>query len=126
MIFILGGVYQGKVNWVKENYKLEFNKKESKDYELLNVNDNTIVINNIEYLTKNSHYELEIDKLLEWENNDSDRVVILIGNSIGRAVVPINEHERIFRDEVGFFYQRLIPKCFSVYRLWNGIEEKLK
>ena len=51
---------------------------------------------------------------------------VLIGRDIFCGVVPIDPEERAWREETGRFYSRLTREADSVTRLFCGIPQKLK
>lgn len=133
MIFVLGGSFQGKSDWVKSKYSLENNSYHSTTLQDIDINlltHNIIIISELENHIKESldieKYKQLIYDLDVWEKDNLNRKVIFIGNQIGNDVVPIEKESRIWRDNVGFFYQILVGSCSEVYRIWAGLPEKIK
>lgn len=122
MIFISGGVYQGKVDFAKEKYNttnvFDF-KKDKGDFKEADI------LINFEYFIKDYFEETSVIQLLD-EKIDILKDKIIIGNEIGSGVVPIDKYSRHFRDEVGRAYQYLTTNSTEVYRIWNGIPNCLK
>lgn len=61
----------------------------------------------------------------EWEKR-GDRTVIWIGCDIGQGIVPMDAHERAWRDAVGWTYQQLAHICGRVDYVWCGMNEQIK
>lgn len=124
MILIFGGAYNGKLEFVKEKYKLSnediyfctnhslnFNKKVlcglhvfTRNCVLNKINSLDILENNLKYL-KNK---------------------IIICDEINSGIVPMEKVDRAWREETGRALQLLTKHSSSVYRIFFGIEEQLK
>jgi adenosylcobinamide kinase/adenosylcobinamide-phosphate guanylyltransferase len=124
MILIFGGAYNGKLEFVKEKYK---------------VNDNEIFFckdQNLEYDKKvicglhifirtcilNKYDSVEI--LKEHMNCLKDKIIIC--DEINSGIVPMEQLDRIWREETGHSLQLLAKYSSHVYRIFFGIQEELK
>ncbi|GAM12206.1 hypothetical protein SAMD00020551_0337 [Mesobacillus selenatarsenatis SF-1] len=67
-----------------------------------------------------------IQKWLEWENQDSQRKVILIGCDISKGIVPMVSEDRRWRDITGWIYQDIMSVAERADVIWYGISQKLK
>lgn len=122
MIFIFGGIFQGKKAIAEKLYadyqivkslnkdlykeRMIFVDVEDLVVDLINKN-----INVVEYFNK--HVFIYED-------------LVIVGNDVGQGVVPIKKEHRILRDEIGFLYQQISRQSNEVYRVWNGIIKKVK
>ncbi len=71
-------------------------------------------------------FNLLLDHWVEWERERSGRTIVLVGNDIGKGIVPIQKDDRLWRDLVGWCYQDIVTQANKVYRIWYGISEQLK
>ena len=63
---------------------------------------------------------------LEWEKQNSQRKVILIGCDISKGIVPMSAKDRKWRDITGWVYQDVVEAAERVDVIWYGIVQKLK
>jgi Adenosyl cobinamide kinase/adenosyl cobinamide phosphate guanylyltransferase len=124
VILIFGGAYNGKLEFVKEKYNLGeenifFCSNDNLNFEKkvlsgLHIFTKSCVLNNInslEILEKNIHI---------LKNS------IIICDEINSGIVPIDKLDRAWREETGRVLQFLSKNAESVYRIFFGLEEKLK
>jgi len=124
MIFVFGGIYQGKLDYVKENYEVT-QIIDCKNLEPQSFSEGT-VLSNFEYFI-NTMLEKDIDPVKYIKDNiNKFKEIIIIGNEIGLGVVPMKKEDRILRDNVGFIYQILSKEAKSVVRVWNGLPMRIK
>jgi len=145
MHFVMGGAFHGKRNWIIKDNQLNdrnchwFNGYQQSrnilELNLTNINTNTLVIEGIEQmvveLIKTNKVVLPLfqnwlHQLLVWEEQGSNRNVIIIGTDIGKGVVPIEKEQRIIRDEVGRCFQELTFQAAKVSLIWYGLQQVLK
>jgi len=120
MILIFGGAYNGKLEFVKEKYKLsnediffcidehlEFDKKVicglhifTRNCVLNKINSLEILDNNIEFL--------------------KDKIIIC--DEINSGIVPIEKLDRAWREETGRALQFLTKQSSSIHRIFFGLE----
>lgn len=125
MILILGGRYQGKTAYALAHYGEELKVCDLAQESCANMYEADI-IKNIEIGVKKllaeniepQRYFTDNIKLLEHK--------ILIGTEIGSGIVPMEEQDRLWRDETGRVYQFLAQKARKVERIWAGIPLTLK
>ncbi len=125
MNLIIGGAYQGKLNYAVKEFSLSdgqiFYCKDD-----LNINFNFICINHIEnfvlYCIRNNLNALETfrDNKSLWQNS------ILIANDIFCGVVPISAEARAWREATGHLLAYLSQEAETVTRIFYGLEQKLK
>jgi adenosylcobinamide kinase/adenosylcobinamide-phosphate guanylyltransferase len=142
MHFVSGGAFQGKRKWVKAHYSLA-NKPHiwcngyEEEWFLPNdhIMEQIVVFEGAEQWIRrmlNEHGQESMKQIVSyftawktWEMG-GERTVVWIGCEIGQGIVPLDEKERIWRDIVGWSYQRLVAMCDRVDRLWCGIAERIK
>lgn len=124
MDFIIGGAYQGKLDYAKETYSL-------KDSEIFNCDGAHIdfsykCINRIEAFSyacvQNGIEPLEYFQCHE----DEWATSILICEDIFCGVVPIDASLREWRQATGRLCKYLSQKADNVTRIFCGLEQKLK
>ncbi len=109
MILVVGGAFQGKVDFVINELKIEENKI-FRDFHLKMksiINDNKSVDEFINYIF-NSGFD------------------VIISDEIGSGIVPIDKGERIWREEVGRALCEIVKKCDEVWRVQIGIGTRIK
>ncbi|QOY35910.1 bifunctional adenosylcobinamide kinase/adenosylcobinamide-phosphate guanylyltransferase [Anaerobacillus isosaccharinicus] len=145
MHFITGGAFHGKKNWVIKNLQLNDRNcqwlngyQQSRnvlELNLTNITTNYLVIEGVEQviieLIKDNKLVLPsfqnwLQNLLVWEEQGSNRNVIIIGTDIGKGVVPIEKQQRLIRDEVGRCFQELTFHSAKVSLIWYGLQQVLK
>ncbi|OLO42624.1 hypothetical protein BTR23_01015 [Alkalihalophilus pseudofirmus] len=144
MEFVTGGAFNGKRSWVYSHYKIDhidefvcyngYEEDVSVD-ELTQLPDRQVcVIFGMDTVLKRffliddgrAEFNLLLNHWIEWERMRNDRTLVLVGNDIGKGIVPIQKQDRIWRDLVGWCYQDIVKKATKVYRVWYGISEQLK
>ncbi len=121
MIFIFGGIFQGKVEFAKSlgaNHNLV--KAIDKNYQ-----DNMILYGLEDLVLKLITENIDVIDYFK-EEILIKKNLIIVGNEIGLGVVPIKKEDRELRDQVGFLYQELTTESKEVYRVWNGISRRVK
>ncbi|HEX3029710.1 MAG TPA: bifunctional adenosylcobinamide kinase/adenosylcobinamide-phosphate guanylyltransferase [Clostridia bacterium] len=123
MIFIFGGRCQGKLTFAREKFGKGLTVCSLKETSIKDAFSFDIVTNiedGIRELLKNGEKPAEFFEA----NSECFADKIIIGNEIGCGIVPIDEFERLWRDETGWFYQMLCKNADEVYRVWAGIGKK--
>lgn len=125
MIIIIGGSYQGKKDFAKE----EFFLKEEDFLDLREVED-------LDYSKKafyllNYWVKKEIEKgkfpctyIEDLIPNLKNKIIIC--DEIGGGIVPIKKEERVLREQVGKVMQILVRNSDKVYRVYSGVSEVIK
>ncbi len=124
MIVVFGGAYCGKLNFVKEKFNIsEDNIYYFKD-EKLNLEKKTLSGLHIFVLEclERGYEPLEILK----ENEEKLKSKIILCDDISSGIVPMETMNRRWREETGRCMQYLISKSESTYRVFFGIDTKLK
>lgn len=124
MKLLFGGAYNGKVKYVKENFKVE-------DEEIFYCTEDFIdlskgVIASIEkFIYSRASKGIEsLDFFVE--NKDLLKDKILICDEISSGIVPLKKEDRFWREETGRVLQFLSKESEEVYRIFFGIGTKLK
>ena len=124
MIFIIGGAYQGKLDYARTAYNL-------KENDIFQCSDAQIdfskkCINSIEEFTYACVQKgIEpLDYFLEHESEWHDS--ILICQDIFCGVVPLGADQREWRQATGRLCKYLSQQAQSVSRIFCGLEQRLK
>ena len=110
MILIIGGSYQGKTLFARENFP---NRK---------------YFNQLHLFIK-KHLEEGKDKdfiLQEIKDSISQGEWVIISDEIGNGVVPLEAEDRIFREVTGSILISLAKDASEVYRVTCGIGQRIK
>lgn len=124
MILIFGGAYNGKLDFVKEKFSLS-------DDDIFFCKDENLELNKkaicgLHEFTKACVLkDVNALKIIE-ENLINLRDKIIICDEINSGIVPINKTDRFWREETGLVLQLLSKNSEAVYRIFFGLEEKLK
>ena len=134
MILIIGGMAQGKLEYVKNNYGIEdkdiYNPDDICDiFEIGNYkasSDRIIVLNNFNnYIVScrdkgNDDFDL-VDRFIKKYPN-----AIIITDEVGNGIVPVDKNERLLRERIGRIQCALAEKADEVIRVVCGIGQKIK
>ena len=125
MNFIIGGAYQGKLTLAKNKYGL-------KDEDIYTCAESGYIdfsarcVRHLEDFTlwcvKNGEDPVAYfkDHKTEWQN------CVLICRDIFCGVVPMEAENRAWREQTGHLCAYLSSQAQSVYRIFCGLEQKLK
>lgn len=119
MDLVIGGAYQGKLDFAREKYGL-------RDAEIFTCTEEAEPDRNarcVEHLERYVYYcvKNEIPVNAEFRSD-----AVLIADDVFCGVVPIDPTERAWREETGRFLGALSRKAESVYRLFCGLPLQLK
>lgn len=124
MRLIIGGAYQGKLEFTIEKYQVEI----VADGNTCTIEDtfSCEVLNHFEILIKRFFSTIEetisyLDTLLE--KNPS---IILICNEIGNGIVPIEKSDRLYRELIGRTSCEVSKRSETVERVFCGLGVYLK
>lgn len=142
MHFVTGGAYNGKAKWVKKHYSLDADHVQwisaYRDEPLpLHFHHDTVVLQGIEAWIKKdvskkeaavirSKWKEIIGEWRIWEEEKSNRHLILIGADITKGIVPIEIENRIWRDATGWVFQDIVAASNRVDVIWYGVSQQLK
>lgn len=124
MDLIIGGAYQGKLDYAKEKYGLTdsdiFECSDKRDIEF------KACVHHLErftlYCVKTNLNAVDIFAL--WEKKWKD--CVLICEDISCGVVPIDPEMREWREATGRLLNWLTPRAETVTRLFCGLPQRLK
>ena len=123
MIFVFGGAYSGKGEYVKSKLGVSEITPYDAPYEELKkaraVRDFHLFVR--DKMSKGLDAVEETEKFLA---DDPD--VIIISNEVGCGVVPVSAEEREYREAVGRIHCRLAEKADRVIRIICGIGNVIK
>ena len=126
MILVIGGAYQGKLEYVKERFHIQSEDifdGESDSYE--NLVHRKVIVNFHSLMRRFLLDEMngfdEINKILD-KNHD----LITITDEIGYGIVPLDPFERRYREETGRVCCYLAKEAQEVIRVLSGIATKIK
>ena len=126
MIFIFGGVYQGKLAYAQERFGID-------DSRIYRCNDEDTVIPSgkkiiyeidrwiLALIRANADIAKQVRIFIE---NNGDAVIIC--NDISCGVVPIDAQSRKWREETGRAMAAIANQSDEVIRLFCGIASKVK
>lgn len=104
MILLIGGSYQGKTEYARENFK---EKRILNRFHMI-----------IKEMLENGS-KIDLSKILE--NYD-----VVISDEIGNGIVPLDKFERIWREETGRALCDIAKASDEVYRIYAGISVRIK
>lgn len=104
MILLIGGSYQGKTKYARENFK---EKRILNRFHMI-----------IKEMLENGS-KIDLSKILE--NYD-----VVISDEIGNGIVPLDKFERIWREETGRALCDIAKASDEVYRIYAGISVRIK
>ena len=120
MILVIGGAFQGKSDFVKEKYNIE-------PVECTCENGSSVrAINNYEKFIRQM---LREDKdPVEYTHSliEKNPGVVVICTEVGMGIVPMDKEERLWREQTGKCLKLLAAASEEVYRIYAGIEVKIK
>lgn len=126
MIFVIGGSYQGKCEFVRETFQLTEEDIFVCTEETREVDFSKHVIAHIERFALGCVRRGE-EPANYWKRN-ADRIAdsILISDDISCGVVPIDETIRAWREAAGRANNHLARHAEQVWRVFCGIGSKIK
>ena len=126
MVLVIGGAYQGKLDYVKEKFDI-------KDSDIYFCNDENTQIDFDKKVICGIHkFVLAMIKnnkqpiLYIQQNIDKFKDKIIICDDISCGVVPIDYEKRMLREQIGHCLSIFSKNSDKVVRLFCGIPTKLK
>ncbi len=125
MELIIGGAFQGKTEYAKE----EFDLKDSEIFVCEAENAPDFSKKCIAHIEKFSFWCVEhgiepADYFFEHAENIADKIII--SDDISCGVVPINKTERVWREANGRLLIKLSKEAEHVTRIFCGLSQRLK
>ena len=126
MILIIGGAYQGKLDYACENYNISRKDVYNCTREKVEVDYEKKILNNVEELVyaclANGRDPMKY--LAARKSRWIDSVMIV--NDISCWLVPMDQNDRAFREAVGRTTTYLAKEAKAVIRVFAGIGKNLK
>ena len=126
MILIIGGAYQGKLDYARENYNISRKDVYNCTREKVEVDYEKKILNNVEELVyaclANGRDPMKY--LAARKSRWIDSVMIV--NDISCGLVPMDQNDRAFREAVGRTTTYLAKEAKAVIRVFAGIGKNLK
>ena len=146
MILVVGGKFQGKLDFVKENfdidadnifdceknylfnltYKSSSDCKNSFDYKNSSSHKYSVVDNFESYILKKTEEGLKkLDLLVDFMSINFQDDTIIICDDISNGLVPIDTLERAYRENLGHLLCHIAKEASEVYSVLYGIGIKI-
>ncbi len=126
MKLLIGGAYQGKLDYACENYNISRRNIYTCSRDKVEMPEGAGIINNVEELVwaclANGRDPMKYlaARKSRWINS------VMIVNDISCGLVPMDPKDRIFREAVGRTTMYLAQEAKEVVRVFAGIGKKLK
>ena len=124
MELIIGGAFQGKLDYAKSVYGLK--EEEICDCAKEPVDFSKRCICHLEMLAWNCLREGQELKTFFAEHQEQWKDSVLICNDISAGVVPMDAEVRAWREAVGRMLNALAPQANTVTRMFCGLPQRLK
>ena len=136
MILVIGGKFQGKLDFVKNNFDID--EKHIFDcekkylfnitYKNLNSTDKFSVVDNLEhYVLRKTEEGLDTkDILVDFMSINFDEKTIFICDDVSEGLVPLDKVERQYRENLGKILCYISAHSTDVYNVLYGIGRKIK
>ena len=126
MILIIGGCFQGKLQYVRENYGVRDEDCVVADGVLPEQGGSSVVVNHLhqwirQRIKQGGRPEQEIEGFVKKYPD-----CILICDEIGNGIVPVDGFEREYRERTGKILVALAAGAKEVVRVICGIGQKIK
>ncbi|WP_026575288.1 bifunctional adenosylcobinamide kinase/adenosylcobinamide-phosphate guanylyltransferase [Bacillus sp. UNC438CL73TsuS30] len=143
MHFITGGAFNGKREWVRNTYKVQFKAQWTSAYQKdpfpfeLEEPGTLLILEGIEMWINDLMKEYEPEKCREiwkncltqwisWERAEKNRKLVVIGTDITKGIVPLEKENRLWRDLTGWAYQDIAATADRVDVIWYGLNQTIK
>lgn len=145
MHVITGGAYNGKAKWVRNRYNLTGKehiwlsayRKDPFPVSLDKYDTSLLVLEGVEQWIRqvstviNATYSRDegkdvIENWKNWEQQQTGRNLVVIGNDISKGIVPMEKADRVWRDAAGWFFQDIVQESDQFDVIWYGINYSLK
>ena len=124
MILILGGAWQGKLDFAKDRYG--FSSEDVFTCTDIHIDLSKPCIYGLEEFTF-ACIEAGLDPLQEFQSlYPQTKDTVFICQDIFCGVVPMERQLRLWRDATGKLCQYLAGQADGVYRIYCGLEQRLK
>jgi adenosylcobinamide kinase/adenosylcobinamide-phosphate guanylyltransferase len=128
MILIIGGAWQGKLDFARELAEkrgIMVKVSEGKTDSLKSAESSSIIHDFHEYIKRILKTDDSVEDFISTiERNNPD--AIIISNELGCGIVPMDPEDRAWREETGRASVRIAKSSDEVYRLVCGIATRIK
>jgi len=110
MVFVVGGAYQGKTEYVRENFGEEY--RIIPDYQLV----------------VRRQLQEGLEPLEQWRvySQELEDKVVIISQDLGSGLVPMDPFERMYREQLGRVNCLIAKDSCEVIRVVCGVGTKIK
>ncbi len=127
MILIIGGAYQGKLDFALENFGLNTNDVFNCEEQYDKINKDKKIIDNLDKVILRLVYAgKDEDEILKQIDDVTANAMVVIYTDHSQGIVPLKREERAFREISGRIMTRLAAKSSEVYRIFCGLPQQLK
>lgn len=125
MILVFGGAYQGKLDFVREKFGHDLTVFTCTDT-LSEIDFSCDIVNSLHLLVL-TQIRNGVDPLEYFAKNmDKLKSKIIICDDISCGVVPVDREMRLWRETTGRMMNYLTSSAEQVFRIFCGLEMKLK
>ncbi len=120
MILVVGGAFQGKYKFANEKLNIRDGWADGDDCQFSDICRCRAIQHFHRYVKRamESHYDLTgLAAKLREKNPD----ITILTNELGSGVVPADQFDRMYRDELGRVCEELAAEADEVYRVICGI-----
>ncbi len=126
MVLIIGGAYQGKLDYAKEEFKIKDEEIFFCNNENTNIDFNKKIIANIDKFVLAMIKNKKEPIIYIRDNIEKFKDKIITCEDISCGIVPIDYEMRLLRDSIGHCLSILSKNSDKVVRLFCGIPMELK
>lgn len=129
MKLVIGGAYQGKLDYVLSSYNINienvFNGAEDKLLGEVNGKKVEVIYNFHLYIRRGLEASTNVFEEIK-EFIKENKNIIIISNEVGYGIVPMTKFEREYREMVGRICCYLSKEAEEVIRITCGIGRRIK
>lgn len=125
MRLIVGGAFQGKYKFAREKLNIQDGWADGDDCQFSDIYHCRAIQHFHRYVKRalEDHVDLTgLAKNLREQNPD----ITILTNELGSGVVPVDQFDRLYRDELGRVCEELAAEADEVYRVICGIGMVIK
>lgn len=127
MILIIGGAYQGKLEFALEKFGLRENDVFDCNEQYDKINTDKKIVDNIDKLILKLVYQGKNEQEILMQIDDVvANAMIVVYTDPSQGIVPLKKEDRDFREIAGRIMTRLSAKSQEVYRVFCGLPLRLK
>lgn len=125
MRLVVGGAFQGKFRFAREKLNIQDGWVDGDDCQFSDIYRCRGIQHFHRYVRRalDDHYSL-LDLAAKLREKNPD--ITILTNELGSGVVPVDQFDRIYRDELGRVCEELASEADEVYRVICGIGMVIK